>query len=88
MKTFKLKATSQFKKMAGKLSPEVANQLNTALKQLQKDPTYPSLCSKKYKTKKGILESSINLSYRILWEYDMLDNNSIILLAVGKHDIL
>ena len=84
----KIQPTSRFNRLRKKLPAEIKKQLQDTLRQLQKKPNHPSLRTKKYKSIPGVFESSINMQYRILWEYNAKDNTIILLLAVGDHDIL
>ncbi|MBS4031605.1 MAG: type II toxin-antitoxin system RelE/ParE family toxin [Clostridiales bacterium] len=84
----KIQPTSRFKRLIKKLPEEIKERLKDTLRQLQENPKHPSLRSKPYKSIPGVFESSINMKYRILWEYDTKTKTIIILLAVGDHDIL
>jgi mRNA-degrading endonuclease YafQ of YafQ-DinJ toxin-antitoxin module len=47
---------------------------------------HPSLRTKKIKGTDGLFECSVNMDIRIIWTY--YDDEIIILLDVGLHDIL
>ncbi|MBS4023616.1 MAG: type II toxin-antitoxin system RelE/ParE family toxin [Dethiobacter sp.] len=85
---YKIQPTSRFNRLRKKLPQEIRKQLKDTLRRLQENPSHPSLRTKKYKSIPGVLESSINMQYRILWEYNQKDKTIILLLAVGDHDIL
>ena len=84
----KIQPTSRFNRLRKKLPREIRERLKDTLRQLQEDPKHPSLRSKPYKSVPGVYESSINMKYRLLWEYDAKNKTIIVLLAVGDHDIL
>ncbi len=85
---YKIQPTSRFNRLRKKLPQEIGKQLKDTLRQLQQNPSHPSLRTKKYKSIPGVFESRINMQYRILWEYSQKDKTIILLLAVGDHDIL
>jgi mRNA-degrading endonuclease RelE of RelBE toxin-antitoxin system len=85
---YKIQPTSRFNRLRKKLPQDISKQLRDTLRQLQQNPSHPSLRTKKYKSIPGVFESSINMQYRILWEYNQKDRAIILLLAVGDHDIL
>jgi mRNA-degrading endonuclease RelE of RelBE toxin-antitoxin system len=85
---YKMQPTSRFNRLRKKLPQEISKQLRDTLRQLQQNPSHLSLRTKKYKSIPGVFESSINMQYRILWEYSQKDRTIILLLAVGDHDIL
>ena len=85
---YKLAPTKQFTKMLKAQTPGLKKQLKKTLKHLQENPAHPSLRSKKYQSIEGVWESSINMKYRILWQYGVNQPNTIVLLAVGDHKIL
>jgi len=85
---YKIQPTSRFNRLRKKLPADIKKQLYNTLRQLQQTPNHPSLRTKKYQSIPGVFESSINMQYRILWEYNTTDNTIIVLLAVGDHDIL
>lgn len=85
---YKLAPTNQFKKMIKAQPRSLEKQLKKTLRLLQENPAHPSLRSKKYQSIEGVWESSINMNYRILWEYGVEQPDVIILLAIGDHSIL
>ncbi len=85
---YKIQPTSRVNRLRKKLPQEIGAQLRNTLRQLQQNPSHPSLRTKKYRSIPGVFESSINMQYRILWEYRQNDSTIILLLAVGCHDIL
>jgi len=85
---YKLAPTKQFTKMLKAQTPGLKKQLKKTLKHLQENPAHPSLRSKKYQSIEGVWESSINMNYRILWQYGVNQPNTIVLLAIGDHKIL
>ena len=85
---FKLAPAKQFTKMLKAQPPGLEKQLKKTLKHLQENPAHPSLRSKKYQSIEGVWESSINMKYRILWQYGVNQPDTIILLAIGDHNIL
>jgi mRNA interferase RelE/StbE len=88
MPTYKLKPTSRFKRLLKKLPSELKQPVKKTLGLLQENPSHPSLRTKKYQSIEGIWESSVNMNNRILWEYDQIEKTTIILLAIGNHNIL
>jgi len=86
--TYKLAPTNQFKKMLKAQPQSLEKQLKKTLHLLQENPAHPSLRSKKYQSIEGVWESSVNMKYRILWEYGVEQPDVIVLLAIGDHSIL
>jgi len=86
--TYKLAPTNQFKKMLKAQPHSLEKQLKKTLHLLQENPAHPSLRSKKYQSIEGVWESSVNMNYRILWEYGVEQPDVIVLLAIGDHSIL
>lgn len=82
---FKIILTKKFEKNLKKLSNIEQKQVAVKLKQLQKDPYYPPLRTKKIKGFEGLFESSVNMDIRILWQYKGSD--IIISLDIGHHSI-
>ncbi len=82
---YKLYATSKFKKARERLTVIEQKQVIKAAALLQRDPRHPGLSSKKIKGKSGIMECRVNRDLRILWKYR---GDVILLLAVGRHDIV
>ena len=85
---YKLAPTKPFMKMLKAQPQSIEGQLKKALRQLQENPAHPALRSKKYQSIEGVWESSINMQYRILWQYGLGQPDTIVLLAVGDHEIL
>ena len=83
---FELRPTRAFAKNRSKLSRKHQEAVDKKLFILAKDPHYPSLRTKKYKSEDGVWESSVNMSIRILWRYE--GDKIILLNNVGHHDIL
>lgn len=47
---------------------------------------HPSLRTKKIRGSETLIESSINMSIRVIWTYQ--NENLILMIYIGKHDIL
>ena len=75
-----------FKKHYKKLSVPEKKQVANKLELLAKNPTHPSLRTKRIQGTDSLFESSINMDIRIIWYYE--DNRIIFLVDVGHHDIL
>jgi addiction module RelE/StbE family toxin len=82
----KITYTKRFKKNYKKFSKQDKDLIKNKIKTLSKDIMHPSLRTKKIKGTDGLFECSVNISIRIIWSY--YDNEIIILLDVGHHDIL
>jgi proteic killer suppression protein len=68
-----------------KLHPNLLNQYEKTIELLEINPKHPSLRLHKLKGKLSHLYSiSINLSYRIIFQF-LLKDNQIILIDVGDH---
>ena len=66
--------------------PEIHNQYRKTLELLELDPYHPSLRLHSLEGRlKGLSSVSINMSYRIVLELEIRDNE-IILVNVGSHD--
>ena len=78
--------SKNFKKHYKKLSVLERKQIIDKLKLLEKDPTHPSLRTKRIRATTNLYESSVNMDIRIIWHYEA--NGVITLLDVGHHDIL
>ncbi len=86
--TYRLAPTNQFMKML-KIQPQnLDKQIKKTLQLLKENPAHPSLRSKKYQSIEGVWESSVNMKYRILWQYEAGQPHTIVLLAIGDHSIL
>ena len=75
-----------FKKHYKKLSVTEKKQVTHKLELLSKNPTHPSLRTKRIQGTDNLFESSANMDIRIIWYYE--DNQIIFLVDVGHHDIL
>jgi hypothetical protein len=42
----------------------------------------------KYQFIEGVWESSVNMKYRILWQYGDVQPHTIVFLSIGNHTIL
>ena len=84
--SYKITYTKSFKKHYKKLSDNEKKQTKKKLSFFIDNPTHPSLRTKKIKGTDGLWESSVNMDIRIIWYYE--DNEMIILLDIGHHDIL
>jgi mRNA interferase RelE/StbE len=78
--------SSRFKKSFSKLQDAEKKIFHEKLSLFIENHKHPSLRSKKIKGSKILFESSINMSIRIIWTYH--DENLIIMLDIGHHDIL
>jgi len=86
--TYKLLPTKQFIKILKTQPQSLENQIKKTLRLLQENPAHPSLRSRKYQSIEGVWESSINMKYRILWQYGEEKTDTIVLLVIGDHSIL
>lgn len=84
--SYRLTYSKAFKKHYKKLSDIEKKQVKKKLEFFIKNPTHPSLRTKKIQGVDGIWESSINMDIRIIWFYE--NNELIFLLDIGHHDIL
>ncbi|MCL2386154.1 MAG: cytotoxin [Defluviitaleaceae bacterium] len=78
--------SDRFKKHYGKLSTAEKKQVANKLVLLSKDPSHPSLRTKRIQGTDRLFESSANMDVRIIWYYE--GNKLIALVDVGHHDIL
>ncbi|MCR3906742.1 MAG: cytotoxin [Tenericutes bacterium] len=78
--------SSRFKKSFSRLQDVEKKMFYEKLSLFIENHKHPSLRSKKIKGSKILFESSINMSIRIIWAYQ--DENLIIMLDIGHHDIL
>lgn len=85
MSKFKFEPTPKFIRQLKKLPSDVQSKVKEKLKILQEDPSHPSLRTKRHSSS-GYFESSINMNYRILWDYE--GESIILLIMVGEHDVL
>ncbi len=86
---YKIIFTESYEKRAKKFikkHPEVTNQYEKTLKLLEVNPSHPSL--RLHKLEGKILDFysvSINMSYRIMIDF-IIKDNEIIPISVGKHE--
>ena len=78
--------SDKFKKHYRKLSAAEKKQIANKLVLLSKDPSHPSLRTKRIQGTDRLFESSANMDVRIIWYYE--GNKLIALVDVGHHDIL
>lgn len=78
--------TQRFQKHFRSLTVQEKNQIIKKLKLLAKNPTHPSLRTKRIQGEDRLFECSVNMDLRIIWYYE--GDLIIILLDVGHHDIL
>ncbi|MCL1863074.1 MAG: cytotoxin [Defluviitaleaceae bacterium] len=78
--------SDKFKKHYKKLSETEKRQIANKLILLSKDPSHPSLRTKRIQGTDRLFESSANMDVRIIWYYE--GNKLIALVDVGHHDIL
>ena len=83
---FQFAHTPRFQKHFTALTTQEKNQMRKKLELLAKNPTHPSLRTKRIQGTNDLFESSINMNIRIIWYYDI--NQIISLVDVGHHDIL
>ena len=83
---FRLVPSDKFKKNFKKLNNAEKNQLKNKLEIFIKNPYHPSLRTKHVQGTDGLYEFSVNMNVRVIWYYE--DNEIIILLDIGHHDIL
>ena len=85
MSKFKFEPTPKFIRQLKKLPSDVQGMVKEKLKILQEDPSHPSLRTKRHNSS-GHFESSINMNYRIIWDYE--EESIILLIMVGDHSVL
>jgi len=78
--------SDKFKKHYKKLSETEKRQIANKLILLSKDPSHPSLRTKRIQGTDRLFESSANMDVRIIWYYE--GNKLIALVDIGHHDIL
>ena len=78
--------TKRFEKHFKKLTAQEKKQLQNKLVLLSKNPSHPSLRTKRIQGTDSLYESSVNMDIRIIWYYE--DDVMIILVDIGHHDIL
>ncbi len=82
---YKLTYTEKFKKHYKKLQFNEKKRIKEKVDILVKDPTHPSLRTKRIKGTKYLFECSVNMDIRIIWYYE--NSKIIILVDIGHHDI-
>ncbi len=87
--TYQLIYTDSYNKRAKKLlrkHPEIHNQYRKTLQLLELNPFHPSLRLHGLEGRlKGLSSVSINMSYRIVLELEVKEDE-IVLINVGRHD--
>jgi mRNA-degrading endonuclease RelE of RelBE toxin-antitoxin system len=78
--------SDKFKKHYKKLSVTEKKQIAGKLVLLSKNPSHPSLRTKRIQGTDRLFESSANMDVRIIWYYE--GDKLIALVDVGHHDIL
>ena len=76
----------RFKKSFSKLHEQEKKIFYKKLSLFIENHRHPSLRTKKIKGSEILLESSINMSIRVIWTYE--NETLILLLDIGHHDIL
>lgn len=75
-----------FLKSLKKFSKEEQKLIAKKLDLLAQNPFYKSLRTKKYWGLDNVFEMSVNMDIRVFWKYE--NNNIILLLNIGHHDLL
>jgi len=83
---FEFTYSDKFKKHYKKMNDDAKKQIVNKLDLLSKNPSHPSLRTKRIQGTDRLFESSANMDVRIIWYYD--GNKLIALVDVGHHDIL
>lgn len=83
---YKFTFTQRFQKHFKQLTSQEKKQLKNILELLAKNPSHPSLRTKRIQGTTDLFECNINMDIRIIWYYE--NDKIIILLDVGHHDIL
>jgi len=78
--------SNRFKKSFSKLEKLEKKVFYKKLSLFIENHKHPSLRTKKIKGSEILLESSTNMSIRVIWTYK--DENLILMLDIGHHDIL
>ncbi|MFB6181493.1 MAG: cytotoxin [Candidatus Magasanikbacteria bacterium] len=86
MSKIEIKATESFYEDLEELTEELQKKTFSKLKLFQKNTNHPSLRVKKIKGTDYIWEMSINMQYRVTFQWK--NETTIILRRVGTHDIL
>jgi mRNA-degrading endonuclease YafQ of YafQ-DinJ toxin-antitoxin module len=83
---YKLEYSKAFGKGLKKLSGNEQRTVVEKLKILTENPFHPSLRTKKVQRLNDVFECSVNMDIRILWMHK--GDRLILLLSIGRHDIL
>jgi mRNA-degrading endonuclease RelE of RelBE toxin-antitoxin system len=67
------------------LPAQLRKRTDQKLRYLAENIAHPSLRVKRVRRYEGLLEGSVNMSYRFVFQ---IEGDAYILLRVGKHDIL
>lgn len=73
----------RFKENYKKLDDNIKKAVKTKLRLMAENSFHPSLRTKKVQGTQGIFEASINMGYRMTWEYYQ---DGILLRNIGEHD--
>jgi len=84
--TFKIYASSKFKKEYEKLNTLEKDALKKKTRILSTNPFHPSLRTHKVIGYKDTFEFSVNMDIRVIWRYE--SDREIVLSEIGHHDIL
>ena len=84
--SYEITFSGRFKKSVSRLQGDEKKIFYEKLSLFIENHKHPSLRSKKIKGSKILFESSINMSIHVIWTYQ--DENLIIMLDIGHHDIL
>ncbi len=77
-----------YKRELDKLSKIDQKRVLEKMSILKKNPSHPSLRTKKMRDGTGRYESSVNMDIRIIWQFDDEEDKLIVALDVGHHDVL
>ncbi len=83
---YKITYTRRFEKNYKRLTSSEKRLIKSKVEMLSKNPFHPSLRTKRIQGTDDLFECSVNMSIRIIWYYK--DDQLILLLDVGHHDIL
>ncbi len=83
---YKITYTKRFEKHFRKMTTDEKKQIKKKVEILSQNPLHPSLRTKRIKGTEELFECSVNMDIRIIWYYE--DNQLILLLDIGHHDIL
>ena len=72
-----------FKKKVELLEPQMKKSLKNKLELMYQNPKHPSLRTKRVQGTTDIYEASINMAYRMTWQYY---EDGILLRNIGEHD--